>query len=145
MIKMMKSSSTNILYWDSSAIISALFKDCHSDQALEYANSDGFHFMSTLALAETHGVISRLKRERMLAEVLLDSALESLETGPWRLINLSPDTIFIKALASKWPLRGADLWHLATAKTLQKDLPELTVLTFDNRLYVAALGEKLAV
>ena len=51
---------------------------------------------------------------------------------------------FVKALASKWPLRGADLWHLATAKTLQKDLPELTVLTFDNRLYVAALGEKLA-
>lgn len=52
---------------------------------------------------------------------------------------------FVKALASKWPLRGADLWHLAAAKTLQKDLPELTVLTFDNRLYVAALGEKLTV
>jgi hypothetical protein len=41
------------------------------------------------------------------------------------------------------PLRGAGLWHLATAETLPSDLPELTLLTFDARLAAAAEGEGL--
>jgi predicted nucleic acid-binding protein len=47
-------------------------------------------------------------------------------------------------LASNWSLRGADLWHLAAAKTLQCELPELLLLTFDQRLYHAAAGENIA-
>jgi hypothetical protein len=34
----------------------------------------------------------------------------------------------------KWPLRGADLWHPATAKNLLNELPELVLLTFDSSL-----------
>jgi predicted nucleic acid-binding protein len=49
----------------------------------------------------------------------------------------------IKALASQRPLRGADLWHLATAITLQKDIPELVLLTFDKKLKLAAKERKL--
>ncbi|MGH2424940.1 MAG: hypothetical protein ACRDF1_01465 [bacterium] len=41
----------------------------------------------------------------------------------------------------KWSLRGADLWHLCTAKSLQSELPELRILTFDARLATAARGE----
>jgi len=40
-------------------------------------------------------------------------------------------------------LKGADLWHLATAKTLQEQIPELVMFTFDDRLRVAAEGENL--
>jgi hypothetical protein len=58
-------------------------------------------------------------------------------------LNLIPDWDKIKSLSQKWPLRGANLWHLAAAKTLQKRLPELRLLTFDNRLSVAAMGEGL--
>lgn len=68
---------------------------------------------------------------------------ESLEEGPWRRLYLTPDWDEFKSLAHKWPLRGADLWHLATAKTLQKRIPEFYLLTFDNRLMVAAMGEGL--
>jgi hypothetical protein len=41
-------------------------------------------------------------------------------------------------------LRGADLWHLALAKTLQADLPELGLVTFDEALAEAAVGEGLS-
>jgi hypothetical protein len=46
-------------------------------------------------------------------------------------------------LATKWPLRGADLWHLAAAKSLQTELPELAFLSFDLKLAAAAKGEGL--
>jgi hypothetical protein len=69
--------------------------------------------------------------------------LEAIATGPWRFINLSPRPGEIAKLSSKWPLRGADLWHLALVVSLKLHLPELTLLTFDTRLQVAAQGEHL--
>ena len=38
----------------------------------------------------------------------------------------------------KHSLRGADLWHLAAAMTLKRELPELWLMTFDQRLKTAA-------
>lgn len=63
--------------------------------------------------------------------------------GPWRLLSAAPGREIITTLASKWPLRGADLWHLALAKTIQDELPELVLLTYDNRLHAATHGEGL--
>lgn len=64
-----------------------------------------------------------------------------LEGGPWRHLSAWPEWKIIQPLSVKWPLRGADLLHLATAKSLQKQLPELFLLIFDSRLNAAALGE----
>ncbi len=89
-------------------------------------------------------MLDRIRRERLLTDLLIDAALEALETGPWRNLKMSPGAAETKELAQKWPLRGADLWHLAAAKTLQQHLPELSLLTFDQRLYAAASGENLA-
>jgi predicted nucleic acid-binding protein len=47
----------------------------------------------------------------------------------------------MKKLSNKRPLRGADLWHLAIAKTIQNQLPELQLLTYDSRLKAAVQGE----
>lgn len=132
------------LYWDSSALLSVLFEDIHSAQATRWANRRGVHFLSTLAWAEVHAVIARLERERVLTRVLIKAAREVLEQGPWRQLNASPDWDLVQILASKWSLRGADLWHLSTAKSLQSELPELRILTFDARLVAAARGEGLA-
>ena len=93
---------------------------------------------------EVHAVLNRIRREREMAEILVDASLEALVTGPWRRLRIDPDTGEIRKLASKWPLRGADLWHLATAKTVQRELPELLVLTFDKLLYTASAGENIA-
>ena len=130
-----------VIYWDSSAILSTIFKDRHSAEAQRWSRKESIHLMSTLAYVETCAVIARMKRERILADVLLHAALEVLEKGPWHRLNTWPEWKIIQPLSLKWPLRGADLWHLATAKSLKKQLPELFLLTFDTRLKVAAQGE----
>ena len=139
----MKNDTQSVVYWDSSAILSALFKDARSEEAIEWSRKKGVHLISTLAYAEVCAVITRLKRERILADVLVMAAFEALDLGPWRHLNISPDWELIKALSQKWSLRGADLWHLAIGKTLQNQIPELELLTFDRRLSAAATKEYL--
>lgn len=132
-----------VIYWDASAILSALFTDRHSDEAQAWAHRTGLHLMSTLAYAETCAVIARIQRQRLAADVLMQAAREALDSGPWRRVTAWPAWHLLGSLAKQWPLRGADLWHLATAKTLLNELPELQLLTFDARLQIAAEGERL--
>jgi len=132
-----------VIYWDASAVLSVLFKDKHSEKAINLLRREGVHLISSLSYAEVHAVISRIRRESLLSDVLINASYESLEEGPWRRLYLIPDWVKFKSLSQKWPLRGADLWHLAIAKTLQKRIPELYLLTFDNRMLVAAMGEGL--
>lgn len=139
----MQNKISTVIYWDASAIISTLFKDEHSEEAINWSRREGVHLISSLSYSEVFAVMSRIMRERILADVLITAAYESLEEGPWRHLYLIPDWDKFKALSQKWPLRGADLWHLAVAKTLQKRIPELYLLTFDNRLMIAAMGEGL--
>jgi len=139
----MRKGKPRVIYWDASAVLSALFKDSHSDDAMTWARAEGVHLMTTLGYAETCAVIARLQRERILADVLVEAAHEALGEGPWRRLNALPDWSAMVGLSKKWPLRGADLWHLSTAKTLMTQLPELTLLTFDLHLREAARGEGL--
>jgi hypothetical protein len=120
------------VYWDSSSILSVLFKDSHR-----------IHLISTLSHTEVCGVISRIKREKLLADILIDVAFKAIKTGPWRYLNIGPEWEKLKALSLKWSLSGTHLWHLATAITLKKQIPELMLLTFDSRLRIAAEGEGL--
>jgi predicted nucleic acid-binding protein len=135
--------ATPVIYWDSSAILSALFTDKHSQAAKRWADETGVHFISTLAYAEVSAVIARMKRESLLVETLVNSAFDVLTNGPWRRIHIWPEWKFVRILSAKWPLRGADLWHLAAATTLRRELSELTLLTFDKQLKKAARGETL--
>lgn len=132
-----------VIYWDSTALLSYLFKDSHSKQVVKKARQKGFHLLTTLTLAEVYTVINRIRREKLISEGLIDSLLEILESGPWSRLNIVPDSLAIKELARKWPLRGSGLWHLATAKTLQREFPELTILTLDRELAQASKGESL--
>jgi len=130
-----------VIYWDASAILSALIKDEHSEKAQEWAHKEGAHLLSSLAYAEVLAVLSRMQRERIMADVLIEAALEILESGPWRRLNVEPTWNLMAVLSKRWSLRGADLWHLAAAKSISEHLPEMKVLTFDTRLTVAAQGE----
>lgn len=130
------------IYWDASAILSALIQDNHSEKAQRWANQPEVHLISTLAYSEVLTVLARIKREKLMTGILIDAAIETLNNGPWRRINLSPDWKVILTLSKKWPLRGADLWHLAIAKSIQKQIPELLLLTFDTRLQAAVEGER---
>lgn len=132
-----------VIYWDSTALLSYLFKDRYSDLALEKARQKGVHLLTTLSIAEVFTVISKIQREQLMPELMADSLFDMLEFGPWSRLNIVPDTMSLRELAGRWPLRGSGLWHLATAKTLQKEFPELMILTFDRNLARASKGEKL--
>jgi predicted nucleic acid-binding protein len=131
------------VYWDSSSVLSVLFEDAHSKEALIWFKKNGVHLISTLGYTEVCAVISRLKREKFLADILTEVAFKALKKGPWRYLNIWPEWDKLRALSQKWPLRGTQLWHLATAITLKNQISELTLLTFDSRLATAAKGEGL--
>jgi len=135
--------TSGVIYWDSSAVLSALFKDRNSRRAKALAERGGLHLLSTLAYAEVNAVMARMRRENILAEVLVQSAHEILDRGPWRRISMSPEWSMTRRLGAKHPLRGADLWHLATAISLKSEFRELSLLTFDPRLKRAAELESL--
>lgn len=133
----------SVIYWDSTALLSYLFRDENSDRVMEKARQKGVHLLTSLAIAEVYTVISRIQREEMLSEIMIDSLFELMMTGPWSRLNIVPDSRAMKELATRWPLKGSGLWHLATAKTLQREFPELMILTFDRELARASRGEKL--
>ena len=133
----------SVLYWDTSAILSVLCRDSHSRLALRWAEVEGIHLMSTLAWAESCAVIARMHNEGVLSKQTKEYVLDTLRQGVWRRLNGLPDWDTTQRLGQKWSLRGADLWHLAAAKSLHQELPELMLLTFDEKLQVAAQEEGL--
>ena len=139
----MKNIRIVAVYWDASAALSVLFQDQYTKEALSWLNKNGFHFLSSLAYSEIYAVIARMKRENILNELFIKTALRTLQTEQWQQLNVQPSLKIIHDIAWKSSLRGADLWHLATAITLQKEIPELSMLTFDNKLKAAASTEGL--
>jgi predicted nucleic acid-binding protein len=132
--------SVQVIYWDASAILSALVEDDHTIQAQDWLKKRGAHVVSTLSYAEVLAVFERLRRSGVVSDKPVDRALEGLDRGPWQRLDLQPDWGDIRFLASKWSLRGADLWHLSTAMGLLRETGKLTLLTFDKRLTLAAQG-----
>ncbi|HXZ37620.1 MAG TPA: type II toxin-antitoxin system VapC family toxin [Thermodesulfobacteriota bacterium] len=122
------------IYWDGSAVLSALVKDSHSDAALNWIQKEGLHFVSTLAYAEVFAVLDRMERERILTKVLVQSAVQAFIEGPWRFLTLGPAREQMDSLRGKYSLRGADFWHLSLAKTLKREIPDLIILSFDGKL-----------
>ena len=139
----MSSRRPIVLYWDSSAVLSALVHETHSQETLRRLRAPGHHLISSLALAETHAVLSRMCRDGLLSEEELPQVRANLAAGPWEKVSVTPDTELVPALADRHRLRGADLWHLALAVSLSRDLPELRLLTWDAQLRTAATTEGL--
>ena len=123
----MKKTKPVAVYWDPTSVLSALFQDSNSEKALGMSKKEGVHLLSGLCYAEVACVLSRIRRKRIVNEVLIEVAMEALKNGPWRHLNIWPEWNVLMALSSKMPLKAANLWHLASAKTLQKQIPELTL------------------
>lgn len=90
-------------------------------------------------------MVARLAREGEVPRPAAARSLKGMRIGPWSALHLQPDRRIVADLSMRHALRGADLWHLALAKTLAGELPELAVLTFDSRLAESAREEGLSV
>lgn len=115
------------VYWAASAVLARLFLDEHSSEAERWAQRPAYHFLSSLAYAEVQAVIARVRRERRLADVLVEAAQEAVRTGTWRAMFASAPWGWIEALARRHPPRGAGLWHLAVACALREELGEVAL------------------
>ncbi len=133
-----------VVYWDASALLSAMFADAHSTQAVATAQRPLTHLVSTLGYAETAAAIARAESRGMIDARRAKDARELLRRGPWRRLTLQPDWVVISSLASTAGLRGADLWHLASVSTLNRQLPEARLFSFDERLSSAAAALGIA-
>jgi len=129
------------IYWDASAVLSVLIKDSHSETAQRWIRKTGLHLLSTLAYAEVVSVLDRMERENLLTRILVQSASQELLEGPWRLLNVCPARDQMDSLRGKYALRGADFWHLALARTLREEIPELIFMSFDRKLLDGAEKE----
>lgn len=55
----MSTEVASAVYWDGSAVLSALFRDRHSDEASKRARESGVHFLSTLGGQKPSGRAAR--------------------------------------------------------------------------------------
>jgi predicted nucleic acid-binding protein len=133
-----------VVYWDASALLSALIADSHSDGAVATAQRPVTHLVSTLAYAEAVAAVARAESGRHLDAPRARDVRRVIRHGPWRRLMLQPDWSAIDKLAAQSALRGADLWHLACVSTLTRQLPEVRLYTFDERLGRAAVQLGLA-
>lgn len=140
----MKLNEKVIIYWDSSAILSAIWLDMHSENARIALQSHAVHLISSLAMSEVCSVLFRHGREYKANQDSVHQAYQQFLFGPWQRLNMLPDWEMFRSMAEKWSLRGADLWHLAMAKSIAQEFPELQVLSFDRKMLEAAEGEGLA-
>ncbi len=140
----MKNTKPVAVYWDPTSVLSALFQDSNSEIAVGMSKKEGVHLLSALCYAEVSAVLSRIKKRRSINEVLIEVATEALKSGPWRQLNIWPEWSILMSLSLKRPLKAVNLWHLASVKTLKKQIPELTLLTFDEELRTAAEEEGLS-
>lgn len=132
------------MYWDASALMSALVADAHSEGAVATAQLPLAHLVSTLAYAEVVAAVARAESPRRLDGPRAQAVRRVIRDGPWRRLTLQPDWWAIDKLAAQSALRGADLWHLACVSTLTRQLPEVRLFTFDERLGRAAAQLGLA-
>jgi predicted nucleic acid-binding protein len=130
----MENNMNHIYYWDSSAVLSLLIKDNHSKIASKLYDRNNVNLISSLVLSEVFAVLARIQRENIKLKILLDASREALRTGKWRIINISPEFELIKKYSEKYPLRGADLWHLCLVLQLQNELTNIKIITFDSKL-----------
>lgn len=132
-----------VVYWDTSAVLSVFLQDIHTPEARICLTKNAEHLTSSLTLAKFNACIARLERDGHLTALLSHATIQAFHQGPWRRLNMNPDPDLLWPLARRTRLRGADLWHLGLTATLQRDLPEVTLLTFDQALRTAALAEGL--
>lgn len=80
-----------VIYWDTSATLSAFFIDKHSETARRWAAEPAEHLISSLAYAEACSVIRCMARDGIVPQSVAAATIKAIEQGIWRRINAVPD------------------------------------------------------
>lgn len=115
-------------YVDSSALVAVAFGEPGADAVGESLNERSRLVSSNLLEAEVRAAFAREGRP------FEDSAVYGVE---WILPTRALTQEIAEALRAGY-LRGADLWHLATALYARRELSDLAFITLDIRQRTAA-------
>jgi predicted nucleic acid-binding protein len=136
-----------ILYLDTSALVKLYFREPASNDILLRWQSAAQIVTSSVAYAETLASIYRKNREGSLGNSLVRKVIDSFQRDWSSLIRVEvTDELnpYIDQAVERYPLRGFDLVHLASAMVIRERLPEDFVFAcFDERLARAARSEGL--
>lgn len=134
-----------ILYLDTSALVKLYFSEPFSDDILLKWQSAAQIVASSVTYAETMASIYRKNREGDLEESLVREVVDSFHRDWSSLIRVEVTdelNIYIDRAVNRYPLRGFDLVHLASAMVIRERVPEDFVFAcFDDRLARAAQSE----
>ena len=126
-----------ILFWDSSAVLPLIFKEIHSEAALDAWEAGTEHFAWDWMEVETHAAVVR-------------RTFDPSHLRAWRL-RLDQFSLFglptdangkLMAYNETWGLRSADAGHVFLLRELQSEFPEVRLVAFDQEMIDLAQREK---
>ena len=126
-----------VVYADTSAVLAWLLGDESRLRARRVVDSADQVVTSVLTLVEATRAIQRAANEQRVAAVDASRlrGLLARTTTAWELMEITPE---IRVRAGEpfpvEPVRTLNAIHLATALQFARALPELSVLTFDERI-----------
>lgn len=127
------------LYWDTSAVIALFKEETYSKKALEIFERSRENIISTLGFSEILAVLSKINIKEDLSA--RDEFIQDTNQGVWNKTLLQPSFQTLELFSSRYPLKGADLWHLSVFSEIKKEFPTIQLLTFDQQLRGAAQKE----
>jgi predicted nucleic acid-binding protein len=136
-------------YFDTSALLKRFTVEKGTPLVQKLLSSDQKSATATIAYAEVYGALSRKNREKQLTATQYHLTCRQFEED-WNnyvRVELRENVLrTARRLIQKYPLRGFDTIHLASALTLKSDLGEQMVfIAADDRLLSAAKSESLPI
>jgi len=136
-----------ILYLDTSALVKRYFQEPYSDDVISRWKSATQIVTSFVAYAETMASMYRKKREAGLADTLISKTVDAFQKDWESFIRVEVNDAlngYIDQVVEKYPVRGFDAIHLASAMVIHERFPEDFVFAcFDDGLVHAARAEGL--
>lgn len=138
-----------ILYLDTSALVKRYVYEPYSDDIISRWKSATQIVTSFVAYAETMASLYRKKRESDLTDTVILKTIDSFhhEWKSFIRVEVNDALIgYIDRIVKKYPLRGFDAIHLASAIVIHERLSEdFLFACFDDRLTSAAQLEGLEI
>jgi len=126
-----------ILYAESSAVLRWLFNDALADHVFDDLIRARKIVCSRLTLIECRRAARRALTESRIAEAQLSEVLSvfAQSAARWAVLELTPDVA--ERAGGRFPVepvRTLDAIHLASMSVLRESLPDLVVLSTDERV-----------
>ncbi len=123
-------------YLDTSALIKRYIWESGSELVHQVAREDAFLMTSKIAYAEAYAALTRRMREGDLSRIQYGQVcrLFEREWPAYLIIEVHDEVLRLsRDLIKKYPLRGFDALHLASAKSVRRHLKEPLVFACADR------------